>query len=218
VNITKLAGYILIAIAAVFLIIGIVNFGPKYAAAGAIGAKAESYGLQTNPTNLRFKMGFEFFVIVLVVAVIALAGWWLTTSEVRQMIWIIGIGIFVLISIIIRATPILPLTVAKWSAGSAFFGAQVQVVISEDVANQYVPISKKDSLRTAVAMDATGKIKFGNVVLDLTPGAKTEYQGCSLPLTVKGSVMGTACIAQKSELWTVPLIKVVSAASGLPAK
>jgi hypothetical protein len=219
-NVTKLAGWILIAYAAVYLLTSIASFGPKYAAAGAIGDKAEKYGLQTNDTNLRFKMGLDFFVDVLIVGVVALAGWWLTTSEVRQVMWIVGIGIVTLVAIVVRATPVLPLPVIKAVPGAAFYGAQLQVVIAQDVADQYVPISRKEGLRTAIALDATGQKQLGNVILDLSStSAATQYQGCQqLPLTVLGTSEGKGCIAKGTDLWSVPMIKVVGAASGLPKK
>lgn len=217
-NVTRLAGWLLLIIAVIYLGISIVNFGPKYGAAGEIGEKHESYGLQTSGTTLRFNMGFEFFLNVLGVGVIALAGWWLTTSEVRQLAWIILVGVFALFSIIVRSTPVLPMKVAKRSAGAAFYGAQVNVVLGSDVTNNYVVISRNQSVRTAEALSNDGAAGIGRVVLDLgDSSAASQYRGCTaFPLTVTGNVMGTAGIAQGKELETVPLIKVKGAHDGLP--
>ena len=92
-NLTRLAGYLLLLFAAIHLVISLMDFAPEYAAAGNIGANAEKYGLQTSETNLRFKLGLEFTVDVLIVGVLAIAGWWLTTTEVIQIVWIIRLDI-----------------------------------------------------------------------------------------------------------------------------
>lgn len=214
-TVTKAMGWILILFALIYLLISLTDFGPEYAAAGAIGSKANDYGLQTTATNLRFQMGWEFAIDILFIGLIALAGWWLTTQEVLQLAWIIIIGLFVVFSAIIRATPVLPLNVAKYSPGAAFYGAKIQVAISADVADQYVVIrSEQQRYRTAVSQTPQGQ-PGGMVVLDLgDSSAAQQYQSCTLPLTVTGTVRGTASIAQGRELTTVPLIRVQTAQSG----
>jgi len=222
-NVTRLAGWILLLFAVAHFGVSLADFGPEYAAAGAIGENAEKYGLDTSGTNLRFKLGLEFLVDILLAGVLAIAGWWLTTSEVTQNIWIILIGVFVIFSIVVRATPIVPLNVAKLSPGCAFYGAQIQLGVSKDVTfngpvRQYVVITKKQAVRTVMTAQQQGQASE-MVVLDLTnKAAANQYQKCALPLTIDGNVMGTAAVAKGKDLVIVPLIKAKSAQSGLPQK
>ncbi len=221
-NLTKLAGYILLLMAAGYLVISLADFGPDYAAAGTIGDKAKDWGLQTTATNLRFHIGLGLLADVLIVGVIAIAGWWLTTTEVIQTIWIVLIGLFAIFSLVVRTTPVLPLSVAKVSAGGAFWGAQVQVPIYDDLTmrypGKYVLITRKQTLRTAQAATAQGQAA-DMVALDFPLRSATDqYNSCSLPLTVMGVVHGTASVATENKVWTVPLIVVKSAQSGLPQK
>ena len=221
-NVTKLAGYLVILLAVGYLVVTLADFGPEYAAAGSIGEDAEKYGLKTGTTNLRFKIGLEFFLDVIIIGVIVIAGWWLLTTEVVQIIWIILVGVFILFSIVVRATPILPLNVVKLSPGAAFYGAQVQVPIYDDLTmhypRQYVVITRKQTVRTARSATPDGKASH-MVVLDFPRRrASDEYNGCTLPLTVTGNVRGTGAVAKGNQLTAVPLIVVNSAKSGMPQK
>ncbi len=226
-NLTRLAGYLLLLFAAIHLVISLIDFAPEYAAAGNIGANAEKYGLQTSETNLRFKLGLEFTVDVLIVGVLAIAGWWLTTTEVIQIVWIIIIGIYVILSIIVRASPVLPLSIAKYSPGGAFYGAQIQVPIGADVTfayqgdqamRQYVVITKKQDVRVAQALTPQGQ-QSDLVVLDLSDKvAAQQYMSSTVPLTVTGTVAGTGSYAKGNQLWTTIQIRVKGAKSGMPQK
>lgn len=238
-NVTRLAGYLMLAMAAAYLIVTLIDFGPDYAAAGAIGQWAEKEMraarvgdsstpgtqqqapepmLQTTATNLRFHIGLGIVINILVIGVLAIAGWWLTTSEVQQVIWIVVIGLFVVFSIIVRASPVLPLSVLKLSPGGAFYGAQAQVPIYNDITGQKVIITKKKTMR--IAQTATPDGQAGDiVVLDFPQDSVArQYAGCTLPLTVMGNVKGTASVARAKEVQAVPLIIVRSAKSGLPEK
>ncbi len=95
----------------------------------------------------------------------------------------------------------------------------MQIPIGGDSTGQYVVITKKQAVRTAEALGPDGKTRVGRVVLDLSDKtAATQYQGCFLPLTVTGNVMGTSALAKGSELEVVPHVKVKTAKSGLPKK
>lgn len=223
-NVTRLAGWLLVLFAAVYLLITLMDFGPEYAAAGNIGANADKYGLQTSETNLRFKLGLEFAVDVLLIGTLAIAGWWLTTSEVVQIAWIIIIGIFGIFSVVIRSSPVMPLNVLKLSPGAAFYGAKVQVPIGADItydqqgARQYVVITKKQEIRVAQSMTAAGQAS-DVVVLDLSnKAAGQQYMQCGVPFTIIGKISGTGSYCKGNQLWTAPLIKVESAKTGMPEK
>ena len=226
-NVTRLAGYLLLLFAALHLVISLADFAPEYAAAGNIGANAEKYGLQTSDTNLRFKLGLEFTIDVLIVGVLAIAGWWLTTTEVIQIVWIIFIGIYVIISIVVRTSPVLPLSIAKHSPGGAFYGAQIQVPIGADVTfamqneqpvRQYVVVTKKQDVRVAQSVTPQGQAS-DIVVLDLSDkAASTQYMGCTAPLTITGTIAGTGSYAKGNQMWTTTQIRVKGAKSGMPER
>lgn len=237
-NVTRLAGYLMLAMAAGYLIITLIDFGPDYAAAGYWGEWAEkdmraarpsdssAAGaqqtrepiLQTTVTNLRFHMGAGIVVNILVIGALAIAGWWLTTSEVQQVLWIVAIGLFVVFSIIVRASPVLPVSALKLSPGGAFYGAQAQVPIYNDITGQKVIITRKKTMR--IAQTATADGQAGDIVVLDFPhdSVARQYAGCTLPLTVMGNVKGTASVARAKEVQAVPLIVVRSAKSGLPEK
>lgn len=238
-NATRLAGYLLLLIAAGSLIITLMHFIPDYAAAGAIGEWAEremraarpgdatGVGvqqpthepmLQTTVTNLRFHVGARIVVNLLVIGALAIAGWWLTTSEVQQVIWIILVGLFLVFSVIVRASPVLPLSVLKFSPGGAFYGAQVQVPIYNDITGQKVIITQKKTMRIAQTLTPDGQP--GDLVVLEFPrdSVARQYAGSTLPLTVTGNVRWTAGVAKGTEVQSVPLIVVQSAKSGLPEK
>jgi hypothetical protein len=216
-TLTKLSGWILILFAAGYLVVSLMDFGPEYAAAGEIGAKAENYGLQTSETNLRFQMGWEFAIDIMIIGVIAVAGWWLTTQEVLQIAWIVMIGLFVVFSIVIRSSPVLPLKVAKLSPGAAFYGAQVQIVILGDTPTRYVPISRKQTLWPVITATPQGQ-QEDMVVLDLAdPVGSSQLKSVSAPpFTIKGTAVGTCTLAEGTSLTTVPLIRLKAAHEGLP--
>jgi hypothetical protein len=216
-TLTKLSGWILILFAVAYFVISLSDFGPEYAAAGEIGAKAENYGLQTSETNLRFSMGWEFAIDIVIVGIIAIAGWWLTTQEVLQVAWIVMISVFLVFSIVVRSSPLLPLKVAKVSPGAAFYGAQIQLVILGDTQTRYVPISRKQTLWPVVTATPQGQ-QEDMVVLDLAdPIGSQQLKSVSAPpFTIKGTVAGTCTLAEGTSLTTVPLIRVKAAQEGLP--
>ncbi len=216
-NVTKLSGWILLLMALAYAGISLMDFGPEYSAAGYIGANAEKFGLKTTDTNLRFQMGWEFVIDILIIGVMSVLGWWLTTQEVPQFAWIGVIGAFLIFSIVVRASPVLPLNIAKLSPGAAFYGAQVEVVVTNDVTNRFVPITRKDTIRVVTAAGRDGRTDMGTAALNLkSHSVAGQYQGCTLPLTIKGTVSGTTCLAYENKLETVPQITVQSCTSGLP--
>jgi len=216
-NVTKLSGWILLLLAAVYLGISLMDFGPEYAAAGHIGQKAEQFGLKTTDTNLRFTMGWEFVIYILIIGVMCVAGWWLTTQEVPQFIWIGAIGLFFIFSIVVRATPVLPITVSRLSPGGAFYGAQVEAVVGSDVTSNYVAVTRKEGIRAVTTLSLNGQQQTGPAALRLNDQTVAgQYASCGLPLTVKGTVTGTTTLAYENKVLTVPQITVTAATNGLP--
>lgn len=218
-NLTKLAGWILLLMTLAYAVVTIISFGPKYAAAGYIGEKAESFGLQTNATNLRFQMGSELVVDILCIGVLAIAGWWLTTQEVVQIAWIVIVGLFAVFSLIIRLAPVMPLNVLKLSPGAAFYGAQVQAVVTANPSQRYVVITRSQDMRAAMVGDAQGK-NADVLVLDLrNRAANAKFMSCTAyPVTIKGTIAGTAGIATGKTSRNVALLHVQDAYQGLPQK
>lgn len=218
-NPTKLAGWILLVMTVAYAGVTIMSFGPKYAAAGYIGEKAEHFGLQSNTTNLRFQMGSELVVDIICIGILAIAGWWLTTQEVTQIAWVIIVGLFAVFSVVIRSTPVMPLSALKLSPGAAFYGAQVQAVVTANPSQRYVVISRSQNMRAAMVGDAQGK-GADVLVLDLrNRTGSTKFMACSAyPVTITGTIAGTSGIATGKTSRNVALLHVRDAYQGLPQK
>ena len=223
-NVTKLCGWIVILGAAGYFIVALTDFGADYAAGGEIGALAEraqidgDEGLKTTGMNLHFHVGLELVVDMLIIAVIVLGGWWLTTCEVQQYVWIGLIILLLIFAIAARATPIVPLQIARYSAGAAFYGTQVLVPVHADVTANYVDITKKQKRRVVMTLKGTQQ-EGGLAVIDFSEGdTANQYMNGSAPLTVLGTVGGTAHVAWKNQVRSVPLIKAKSIQAGMPQK
>lgn len=220
-NVTKLSGWVLLIFAVIYAVITIISFSPKYAAASHIGEKASDYGLQTTGTNLRFQMGSELLVDVLCIGLLAIAGWWLTTQEVVQIAWAVIVGLVLVVSVVVRTTPIVPLNVLTLSPGAAFYGAQFEAVVTGDPATKYVVITREEAgkMRPALVSTATGQ-KVGEVVLDLrNPTGYQKFMSCATyPVTISGTVAGTSGIAAGRSSRTVALLHVRDAYMGMPQK
>ena len=223
-NVTKLCGWIVILFAAGYFIVALTDFGADYAAGGEIGERAEraqaqdEEGLKTSGGNLHFHVGVELLVDMLTIAVIVIAGWWLTTCEVQQYVWIGLTALLVIAAIAVRATPIVPLHIARYSAGGAFYGAQVLVPVGADVSAKYVNITKKQKRRIVVTLKGPQQ-PGGLAVIDFSQGdTANQYMSGSVPLTVLGTVGGTAHIAWENQVRSVPLINAKSVQAGMPKK
>lgn len=120
---TRVCGLIFIALAAITLIMGIVDTAPEVIAA------ADQLREGNNPlpvaTSAKYRIGAEVLTDVAALVVFGLFGWFLWTSEIQQ-IWAVVIT-FLLVtgSVVVRVTPILPMDIARLSPGMAFWGALV---------------------------------------------------------------------------------------------
>jgi len=101
------------------IVLSIMDTAPEFNSARA------ELGDEPIGSSVRFKIGSEIVFDVFVVAGLALFGWFLWSSEIQQT-WAVVIT-FVLLagSIVIRVTPVLPMSVARHSPGMAFWGALV---------------------------------------------------------------------------------------------
>ena len=77
----KALGFAILAIAAVYLVVSLADFLPKYSAVPELVWGQERLGLTTSTTNLRFHMSLEMVVDVIVVVLLVILGWWLTNLD-----------------------------------------------------------------------------------------------------------------------------------------
>jgi len=125
-GLTKLCGLILLITAGVVLILGLVDMVPEMSAAThtLVRGGAGSAPLP-EATSVKYKIGAEILFDIIGAAIFALFGWFLFTSEIQQTWAVVIVGVLALGSIIIRATPVMPLSVGKLCGGSVFWGAKV---------------------------------------------------------------------------------------------
>jgi hypothetical protein len=215
-NVTRLAGWILLLFAVFYAVVTLMDYGPEYAAAGFIGEKAEDFGLKTTATNLRFAMGWEFFIDVIIIAFLGLIGWWLTTQEVPQYAWIAGMGLFVIFSIVIRVSPVLPMNIGKLSPGAAFWGAKTQVVVAGFPETGLVPVTRKTTIHPVLVTTDGQTTQLICIDLSDPVGGQQYSSQQAPPVTVVGALEGTSTLAHGNALTTVPLLKVKTAVAGVP--
>jgi hypothetical protein len=211
-SITKATGMLIIMLAGVFLVIALINIGPSYSAAPTVLDKSDVYGLNTDSTNVRFAIGGRFLLQVIIVAMLGLAGWWLTTQEVRQLWYVYGLAVFVLFSFIVRGSPMAPYNIARMSPAMLFYGAAVELQSFGDTTAVWVPIPISQNYRVGVSGIYQDASQMGSteVVLDFHDDARLMQafitKGGQAKLT--GHLIGTRPILMKKDLFVVPLVKV----------
>ena len=120
---TKTCGAIFITLAVITLILGIIDTAPEAIAA------ADQLREGSNPlpvaTSAKYRIGSEVLTDVLALVIFALFGWFLWTSEIQQTWAVVITFLLVTGSVVIRATPVLPMDIGRLSPGMAFWGALV---------------------------------------------------------------------------------------------
>lgn len=206
---TKASGVVFIILAAVVLGLAISNFAGQVDAAGHVAGKGEYKTLTT--TDLRWSMGVQFLIDLLVVALLAIVGWFLYGSETEQYIYMVLTGLLLISGIIIRLSPLVPITAARLSPTIFFYGTQVKLELVNDDTSYYDTLPKSDTFRVARLGVGTGE-KQTQVLLDFrgsTELANAYWQG-PWPVTVVGSVSGTRTLVRPAERVTflVPRVRV----------
>ena len=116
---TRFSGMLFLICAVLAIVLSIMDTVPDFKSART------ELGDEPIGSSVRFKIGSEIVFDVFVVAGLALFGWFLWSSEIQQ-IWAVVITFLLLTgSIVIRVTPVLPMSVARHSPGMAFWGALV---------------------------------------------------------------------------------------------
>jgi len=211
-------GFLIMAVAVVYLLVSAVDFVPKYTAVPQLVHDQDKLGLSTTTTNLRFHIGQEMVVDVIVVALIGILGWWLTTTETQQYAYwtifiVVVIGLFVLWNV-----PLVPFKVARVSPQGAFYYAQVKVKLAADTTERgWVIIPTKQNQRVAVTEIYQDERSVGKkeVVLEFADNATlNQYLSAAWPVTVFGRMKGTRNLAYGKFIYTVPGVKVLEVGSG----
>lgn len=206
---SRALGFVVILIAVAYLLVALFDIGPKYAAVDEVVAQADQLGLDTSTTNLRFRMGLEFLVDIVFIAALALVGWWLTTVETQQFSYLYVFGALFIVAIVVRVTPVVPVSVVRYSPGAAFFGAKVTCNALSDDSRGWVIIPMRQNLRVATVA-APGQQQGTMVVLDFgnDQDAMQRYLASTPPVPIKAVVYGTFDIARRNELYALPRFRV----------
>ncbi len=211
-------GFLIMAVGLVYILVSVADFLPKYSAVPELVQNQEDLGLSTTTGNLRFHISLEMVVDVIVVALIGILGWWLTTTETQQYAYwtifiVVVIGLFVLWNV-----PLVPFKVARISPQGAFYYAQVQVELAGDTTEQgWVIIPPKQNQRVAVTetYQDEGSIGKKELVLEFTDNAAlNQYLGAAGPVTVLGRMKGTRNLAYGRFIYTVPGVQVLKVRGG----
>jgi hypothetical protein len=209
-SLTRLLGVLVLAVAATILVVSFLDVGAQYATVPQLTAQAEQLGLDTTTTNLRFGIGAGMIVDVVVVLALAVVGWWLTTCETQQFAYLYVAAAILIASVVVRTTPVVPLSISRYSPRAFFFGAQVTGSVVGDETARWVIIPQRPNLRLAT-VTPLGQTEGGaQVILDfgLRQDLLSQYLTASPPLPLKGLVMGTHSIAAAKELHCLPTVRV----------
>ena len=206
---TKTAGILYFIAAALVLAIAITNFAGQFSAAGDIAGKDDFKTVTT--TDLRWSMGVQFLVDMLVVAAIAIVGWFLFGSETEQYAYVIATGVLLLGGLVIRFTPLVPITAARLSPTVFFYSTQVKLELVNDDTALYTTLPKSDQFRVGRLGQGAGE-KQTEVLLDFHGNAALAqaYWNGPWPVTVIGSVSGTRTLVRPLEriIFLTPRVRV----------
>jgi hypothetical protein len=208
---TKTAGVLFIVVAAIVLFTAIANFSGQCAAAATVADQFKSQDLTT--TDLRWSMGVQFLVDIIVVAVIAIVGWFLFGSETEQLAYVAIIGLLVLGGATIRLTPLVPITMARISPTVFFMGTQVKVTLTNDDTTAYVTLPEGDPQTLRVGRIEGPNEKQTEVLLDFRGDTTlfNAYWKGPWPVTIIGSMAGTRTLCNRTsvrDIFMVPRVKV----------
>ena len=212
-SLTKATGMLIILLAGILLLIGIINMGPSWSSAPEVLNKSDVYGLNMDDTSVRFKIGMQFTLQVIIALCIGIAGWWLTTQEVRQVGYMVGLVLLVVFLYATRSSPLVSLDLARKSPVTLFYGAMVETPIAADTTAGWITLPL-DTQHYRVAVTATyqdeASLGTKEVILDFTELQTMQdfvvKKGGKAKVT--GSMMGTRVIAHGKDFFTVPFIKV----------
>jgi hypothetical protein len=207
---TKTAGVLYFIVAAVVLAVIIGNFAGQFAAAGDVVSQFKEQDLST--TDLRWSMGVQFLVDLVVVAAIAIVGWFLFGSETEQYAYVIATGLLLIGALTIRLTPLVPITAARLSPTVFFYGTQVRVTFTADDTRAYVTLPQSDQFLVG-RMGENLPEKQAHVLLDFHGSSelKQAYWYGQWPATIIGSVSGTRTLVNRTQArncFLVPRVKV----------
>jgi len=206
-------GFLIMAVAVVYLIVSATDFIPKYTAVPQLVHDQKKLGLSTSTTNLRFHIGQEMVVDVIVVALIGVLGWWLTTTETQQYAYWTILIVVVIGLIVLWSVPLLPFKVARISPQGAFYYAQVKVQLAADTTEQgWVIIPTKQNQRVAITETYQDERSVGKkeLVLEFTNNnTLNQYVGATAPVTILGRMKGTRNLAYDRFMYTVPGVQVI---------
>jgi hypothetical protein len=207
---TKTAGVLFIALAVIVLAAAIGNFAGQSTAAATVADRLHTLELTT--TDLRWPMGVQFLIDLVVVAPLAIIGWFLFGSETEQYAYVVITGLLLVGGAVIRFTPLVPLTAARLSPTVFFLGAQVQVTLTNDDTSAYLTLPENaQDFRVGRVEGQTEKQT--EVLLDFHGDSSLaqQYWNGPWPVTVLGSVGGTRTLlnqAQGKDIFLVPRVKV----------
>ncbi len=209
----RMLGFLIMVAAAVYLVVSVADFFPKYTAVPELVANQEKLGLVTSTTNLRFHIGQEMVVDIIVVGLLGILGWWLTTTETPQYGYWIVFGIVMVGLIVLWNTPLLPFKIARISPQGAFYYAQVKVELAADTTGRgWVVIPSKNNQHVAVTEIYRDERLIGKkeVVLEFTNNSTlSQYMGALWPVTILGRMRGTRNLASGKFIYTVPGVQVL---------
>jgi len=209
----KILGILILALALLYLIVSMADFLPKYTEVPELVKNQHRLGLVTSTTNLRFHMSMEMVVDVIVVGLLAVLGWWLTTTETQQYAYWVILGLVVIGLVVLWNTPVLPFKVARISPQGAFYYAQVEVELAADTTDQgWVIIPGKQRQRVAVTETYQDQRVIGKkeVVLEFTDNSTLDqYASAAAPVMILGRMKGTRNLAFGKFIYTVPGVQVL---------
>ncbi len=208
-TVTKTAGIVFFIAAALVLAIAISNFAGQFSAAGDIAGKGDLKTVTT--TDLRWAMGVQFLIDMLVVGALVIVGWFLFGSETEQWAYVIATAVLLMGGLTIRLTPLVPMTAARVSPTVFFYGTQVELELTDDDTEFYTILPPSDRFRVGRLGQGAGE-KQTEVLLDFrgdTELTQAYWKG-PWPVTVIGSVSGTRTLIRPQERITflVPRVRV----------
>jgi hypothetical protein len=214
-SLTKATGMLIILLAALLLIVGIVNMGPSWSSAPEVLNKSDVYGLNMDDTSVRFQLGLQLTLQVLIALGIGIAGWWLTTQEVRQVGYMVGLVVVLIFLFATRSSPLVSVDLARKSPVTLFYGAMVEVPTAADTTSGWITLPlDPQHYRVAVTALYSDPAQMGHkeVVLSF-PDMQTMQQFVMTKggkAKVTGYMTGTRVIAHGKDFFTVPFVRVQS--------
>lgn len=209
----KALGYVVIAIAIIYLLVSVGDFWPKYSKVPYLVEHQEELGLVTSTTNLRFHMMWEMIVDVIVGGLLILLGWWLTTTETQQYSYFIVLGLVFVALTIIWSIPLIPLHIARISPQGAFYNAQVEFEVNADTTRHWVIIPAHKDQRVALSEVYKDRKLIGKKELVLefrgNKSALDAYLRASPPVAILGRMKGTRNLAVDKWIYTVSAVEVL---------